>query len=718
MSGKRSHKRSSSSKFYKSIAENIQKSIVIIDLTGVILFVNRFTEEMFGYSREELIGVNVSILAPPPHRQLHDKYLRDYSTNGDTSNPHPTKKVYAIRKDQSRVPIELKVYDCDDNTFIGMMSNLSDCAEIDKINEIQEKNMFVTNISHELRTPLNALINMNYLLYCDLNDIRPTIGEDKFYDIRDKMDTIKHSGTILLTQINDILDFSKLDAKKVVLRQKPFILRDCIESCKEIHTSGIREKNIDFLISIDPDVPNNLVGDFERLTQILINVISNAIKFTDSGKIKLYVSVGFNENGKNDENGKNNDIGKGTGGNKKNTKIMLKFQISDTGIGIDDNQRDNLFNLFTQLDTSHTKKYSGTGLGLAICKRICNLMNGDIWLEKSDTGLAHGSTFSFTTEFSLYEAETELVSISKNLDNIDMNIFIGKNVLIVDNDPENTLTFSTYAFEWGMKPVITNSGKSALVYVKNKYNFDIVFLDIKMPDMDGISLARRIKNEGCVYPIIALSSADDMTDQDRVLFDEVIRKPVNKIKLLRTTHRILFQQNERRNSMITVSGSSELSTSSDESITEFQVRTTPSSTQHNYKAKILVAEDNADNRKVISGLLLRLGYKRVTIVENGLLALEAFKKEHFDLILMDIKMPVMDGLESAKSINSFIKTHPRKYKTTMIALTAVAAYGEKDFYIHEGGFDDYLSKPIYVPELRDLLIKYLHQSDGSVVLDL
>jgi PAS domain S-box-containing protein len=608
---------------------------------------------MLGYTKCEVVGKNVNIFMQSPHKEMHDTYMRECREHTRSLFISP-RKVPAIKKDGETFFIELGIFEIDNSKCAGIVRSLQYLNDIEKqsLQDAEERNMFAANISHELRTPLNVSINMNLMLKDEFETIENLLPLDVRRRINDYLDTVHHSGTLLLSQINDLLDYTKLMSQKLILRKDPYSVTDCVESVLRLHKQSAKNKKLELLFDIDSDMPAEVLGDSERLTQILVNLVSNAIKFTNEGFVKIKTWPKFNGD---------------------NT-VSIYFNIIDTGIGIDEDNKYRLFQAFRQLDSSHTKKYGGTGLGLVICKKLSQLMGGDIYLKESVAG--RGSTF----EFHIKVIETDGEITLKKIDSSQLN---GKQVLIVDDEQSNLQMLSSYMLDWGMVPITALSGESALTYIKKNFKFDLAILDIRMPKMSGIELATKMKEfHKVTYPILGLSSVGVNVSGINV-FDDIAEKPIIREKLYKMIIKGLYQTTDIKKK----SGGKPTSNSS----------------------PILVAEDNIDNQKVISAMLKKLGYTDVEIVENGKEVIQKIeiKLKRYKILLLDIKMPVMSGLEVAKYINDAYKEKTMDYRPSMIALTAVSSYGGKEFYVKEGGMDDYISKPIIGDDLKNTLAKYV-----------
>jgi signal transduction histidine kinase/CheY-like chemotaxis protein/ligand-binding sensor domain-containing protein len=508
------------------------------------------------------------------------------------------------------------------------------------------KSIFLATMSHEIRTPMNGVIGMASLLR--KTSLTP---EQKLYT-----DTISTSGDALLTVINDILDFSKIESGNLELEQKDFNLRTCIEEVLDVFAEKATQSGLDLIYQIDENIPADILGDSIRLRQILMNLVGNAIKFTHQGEIFIEVQ----------------QISKSDKGH-----LELLFKIRDTGIGIPADKLDRLFKAFSQVDSSTTRKYGGTGLGLVICEKLVNLMGGTIKVQSKP---GEGSTFSFTL-FTTAGKETTHDEINMNLVGVE-----GKRVLVVDDNYTNRLILQKLLEYWNLVPVLASTGMDALDILSRDKQFDLVLTDMQMPFMDGIELARSVKKKYPSVPIILLSSLGDERNKDFPgLFNAVLTKPIKHNVLCR----YILQ---------------ELRNNSGEPIVE--ERTEAQNEQEfsrQYPLRILLAEDNPINQLLATKMLNTIGYEPVK-AENGLEVLEIMNRESFDLILMDVQMPEMDGIEATKNIRIKDIAQP-----VIIAMTANAMQGDQDECL-KAGMDDYLSKPVRVDTLKEMIQKWAVQA--------
>ena len=656
-------------KFLKTLIDNIPDFIYFKDNQGKYILNNKAHLHSMGVeSQEEVIGKTTFDFHP---KELAEVYFNDEMQIIQSGIPMLYKEEIAFHKDTNENDWHLtsKIPLWKDGMISGIVCvsrNITQqkmaqealrqtYEELEQTNQDLEKankikGQFLANMSHEIRTPLNAVIGLTGLLLdTPLNN-----------EQRDFVETILNSGDILLTLINDILDFSKIEAQKIELEKQPFDVRNCIEESLDLVASKASEKNLELAYSIDSGLPTWVIGDVTRFRQIMVNLLSNAIKFTEKGEVVVGVE----------------------GQLQDNYSYMLHFSVRDTGIGLPADRRDRLFKSFTQVDSSTTRKYGGTGLGLAISKQLSELMGGTMWVES--TGISgEGSTFHFTilTELSIEkEIWTDLPTLS------------GRRVLIVDDNKTNRNILTQQAASLHMLPTCVRSGEEAIELLKTDDKFDLAILDYQMPTMDGVMLAEEIKKipERKQLPLILLSSYGFREkNMNFTFFAATLTKPIKFSQL--------------HNALVAVLSKNKVPVKKHRDISSMQF---DSSIGKQYPLKILLAEDNNVNQKVALKFLEKLGY-RADVAFNGLEVLDALNRQYYDIILMDIQMPDMDGEEATIEIRrSFLPNHQPR----IIAMTANALKSDRDKYI-TSGMDDYIIKPFKIEELVRALIEsytYLH----------
>lgn len=585
-------------------------------------------------------------------------------------------------------------------------------TELQKIRKVNTaKNSFMANVSHEVRTPLNGIIGM-------LTILEDTKLDDTQLEC---VHIMRESSYNLLALINDILDISRLEAGRLELHRSIMNLRDCIDESHTLVTAA-DSKKLKFEIHTQPDISESFLADPQRLKQILVNLLSNAYKFTEKGSITVRVERASAD----DLNDLHllpldkislkqlEDINDRGSSNNAGEWRYIKISVMDTGIGIHQGDRDKLFKIFSQIDSSTTKKYQGTGLGLAITHRLCELMHGAIGFTSK---YGKGSNFYFVLPLQ------ECQSNKKKF--LNLGILSGKRVLIVDDRETNLIALCQLMDKMGMDHRECTSGKRTLIsYINDKYDFDVALIDICMPDMDGNELADKIIRAGKKFPLIAISSIGERNNDIHSGFAACIIKPYNEEQILKTLIKVLEKVEpvpsqslscpvRREESPKTLSQKSE----------QLHKKLNTGDIPTNIDINILVAEDHESSRRVIVKMLNSLGYYNIDVAINGREAYHLIKKNRgipiksepagrkhkrfleksaYHIIFMDIVMPGMDGMAATQKINKLFSR--LEYRPKIIALTANVMPGDKERYMNDYSMDGYISKPL---ESKQALITVL-----------
>jgi len=652
---------------FDTFTNNIKDIIFQTDAKGKLIYINKAWCDITNYTLDQSLDRPFGSFIYPSDFYLYEEC---YSKLSRKVNDYCRYQVRLRAKDNTPIWADVfsrLLYD-ESGRIVGLYGIISDITErkkaedeLIKLKETAEeaarvKSEFLAIMSHEIRTPMNGVLGMTGLL------LETNLTPEQ----REYVETIRVSGDTLLTLINDILDFSKIESGKMDLEEAPFEVKECIEEAFELLASEAVKKRLDLLHLIEQDVPDFIIGDVTRLRQILVNLINNAIKFTDYGEVLVNVK----------KISQDDDI------------VDLQFMVKDSGIGIPDEKLNHIFHSFTQVDSSTTRKYGGTGLGLAICKRLVELMGGKIWVKSKEK---QGSTFYFTIKTKVSKVIPPKVFLKSSTPALK-----NKRVLIVDDNETNLHILTLQCKNWGMMPRTTRNPKDAVKWIINNDPFDIAILDMLMPEMDGLELTKEIRKyrDKKSLPVVILSSggSQDIDKQEiNEYLNAIVSKPIKQAQLYKMLMSILGPTIDT-----TVKK------------TEKEVYKAVQETKQNKKKlseeiplKILVAEDNIINQKLIVKILSQLGYQS-DVVSNGIEAIDELKRVRYDLVFMDVQMPEMDGIEATKYIVQNWNSEERPF---IIAMTANVLQGDKEKCLN-AGMDDYLSKPVIIDDVQNIIRKW------------
>jgi two-component system sensor histidine kinase/response regulator len=659
----------------RAMVDSALDAIMMIDSDGRTTFWNPAAERILGYTSSEALDQNLhALIVPPRFHAAHHRAFPEFRLSGEGPALGQTLELRALRKDGVEIDVALSLSGVRVGNHwhaVGILRDITTQkqseeaaraktlaleaagrqleAAVARANDMavaaetanKAKGQFLANMSHEIRTPMNGVIGMiGLLLDTDLSDEQRRYAE-----------TVRASADALLSVISEILDFSKIDAGKLEMEALDFNPRAMLEEAAELLAVRAHESHLEFICRIDPAIPDHVVGDPGRLRQILLNLGGNAIKFTSSGEVQISAMLE----------------------SEAADTVVVRFQVHDSGIGIPKDKFPLLFGAFHQVDASTTRRYGGTGLGLAISKRLAELMGGSIGAESEE---GRGSTFWFT-------ARLEKSRSLKRGDGPLLERLSGAHVLIVDDNATNRFLLAEQLTRWGMRQAAADSAARALDMLRaaraEADPFRLVITDMQMPDIDGEALGRSIKGDPALADtLLVMMTSGAAGGHARRLasigFSACLTKPVRQSQLFDSLAAALAGK--------TSAGS---------------VPNSRRTTRHTVDAtlrrdeRILLAEDNVTNQTVATRLLEKMGFG-VVVVGNGQAAIRALETARFDLVLMDVQMPVMDGFDATRAIRS-PQSAVLNRRVPVVAMTAHALKGDRERCL-AAGMDDYLSKPI------------------------
>ena len=640
----------------RALIDNLPDSLYVKDAESRFVVANLAVARQVGAkSPEELVGKNDFDLYP---KNIATAFFEDEQKIIQSGRPLINREETGmnLQTSQTQTRLTTKVPLRDENGRVTGIAGIGrDITELKRAEakliralEAAEvarlaKSEFLANMSHEIRTPMNGIIGMTELA------LETRLTPDQ----RDYLEMVKSSADSLLTLLNDILDFSKIEAGKLDFETIHFSLRNNLDETINLLGFRAHQKGLELACHILPDVPDALQGDPGRLRQVIANLVGNAIKFTSTGEVVLRVEID----------------------SESQDCVVLHFAVSDTGIGIPEEKQQDIFEAFTQADNSMTRTYGGTGLGLTICARLVSMMGGSIWVE-SEPG--KGSTFHFTARLGLQEAS------SRRAEPLTEEQLRDVPVLIVDDNATNRRILEETLIAWRMKPSLAEGGREGLALLREAQQqgspFPLVLLDAQMPEMDGFQIARAIKRDAKLANtvVIMLTSAGLRGDAARCHaagIDAYLPKPVKRSDLLEAITMSLAPQDPAGRAA--------------------PLLTRHSLREHRRRLKILLAEDNRVNQILAQRLLEKRGHT-VAVAATGKRALELLDNQHFDLVLMDVELPDMSGLDGVRTIRG--RERATGDRIPIIAMTAHALPGDRERCV-QAGMDGYVSKPLQTKQL-------------------
>ena len=660
---------SQSERLNRQIVDTALDAFVGMDAEGTIIDWNPQAEVIFGWKSEEALGRTLAeTIIPERFRAAHAAGLKHFLKTGEGSVIQKRIELDALHKSGREFPVEVTISpiqhaeSCIFSAFVHDITNRKQTEkELLESKEAAEsanqaKSDFLANMSHEIRTPMNAVIGMTELV---LNTELTQSQHEYLGMVRDSADS-------LLSLINDILDFSKIEAGKLELDSVIFSIRDTLGDTLRSLSERAHREELELACHIDPSVPDGLVGDSSRLRQIVVNLVGNAIKFTQGGEVIVHIDVDQQDD----------------------QSALLHFAVSDTGIGIAKEKLKSVFKAFEQADTSTTRQYGGTGLGLTICSRLTRLMQGTIWAE-SDLG--KGSTFHFTARLGISDTPPKAPS---------QRIVQGSRVLIVDDNATNRLILDEMLTNWGIETSCVEGVDDAIDSLRQAREadkgYDLVLSDVHMPDKDGFALAAEIRKDeklaGAVIMMLTSGDRSEDVEQCRKFgVSAYIRKPIKQSELFDSLVAALD---------IDGTGDSASPDANDSQRSEIVIP----------PLRVLLAEDSVVNQKLALALLKKWGHSG-TVANNGKEAVELATQETFDVVLMDVQMPELDGLEATRQIRRSEVGTDRHLP--IIAMTAHAMKGDRELCI-DAGMDDYVSKPVRPWQLINALSQFFAEDARPV----